>query len=247
MNKTMKTSDRKLGALIGGAAAALTLGLAAPAGAQAELLLEIPIDGVTYGEEGDRILVASANVPSNFVGETCLVTGDADNQESVHPGNNLEIVAGDQVLVVPDVESEADLATHFGEFGEITPTIEVYIVLGVDGVSSGGFSVSVDCSVMPPEESTTTTEAPPTTEAPTTTEAPPEGPEVTSPAEPTTTTAPPATVAPTTAPPPAGPEATLPITGSSAGILAAVGSGLLGLGLVARQRSAAALKGNQSR
>lgn len=204
----------------------------------AEPLITVEIDNIAYGAEGDLILVGSAQVPAEFVGENCLVVGSTVNQESVHPNNNLIIVSGDERLVVLDVEGAAGQATEFEEFEEIAPTIEVFIELGPDGVTSGGFVVTVDCDATPPEETTTTT-TPPTTVPPTTvpptTESegtPQGGGEVPAP----TTAPPPAGPAVTQAPPPAGP--TLPVTGSSVGIYAFSGLWLVAAGFLLTKRAA---------
>ncbi len=223
-----------------GAIGALLVG-AAPA--SAEPLITVNVDNIVYGSEGDLVLVGSAAVPADFVGQTCLIKAGTVNQESVHPGNDLVIVSGDQQFVVEEVEGLADQVSEKDEFDEIAPVIDVFIRLGPDGVSSGGFVVTVDCSVQPPVETTTTTEAPETTtttgaidpqggssiiDQTTTTAPPPAGP---------TTEQPPATVAPTSvAPPPAGP--TLPVTGSSVGIFVFSGLWLIGAGFWLHQRAA---------
>ncbi len=202
------------------AASALVLGAASAA--SAEVLVSIPVDGVVYGAKGESILVATAAVPADYVGETCLVLASTQNQESVHPNNDLIIVNGDETIVIPNVEGEADIATNAGSFETIAPNIEVYIRLGADGVSSGGFELNVDCTVQPPTVPPTT---PPTT--PPTVE--PQG--------------------PTTAPPPQGPTVnpapptpTLPVTGSSTALIASLGVGLVGLGVVLRNRASVAAK-----
>ncbi len=249
MDSNLKRSSlirRTAVAAVGGLGA--TLFIAAPA--SAEPLITVNVDNVAYGEEGDLLLVGSATVPSDFVGETCLIEGESLNQESVHPNNNLIIVAGDQRLVVLDVEGLAGQVSKAAEFEEIAPTIQVFIELGPDGVTSGGFTVTVDCTVEPPVPTTiappTTTPpttTPPTTTPPTTGDLEPEGggeiidsstttvpapagPVVTSPTPPTTDSA----------PPPAGP--TLPVTGSTIGIFAFSGLWLVAAGFFLHQRAA---------
>ena len=196
---------------------------AAPAGA--DDLIVIPVSGFARGSEGDVVSIASVDVPADIVGATCQITGRTVNQVSVHEGNDLLIITNGQTFVVLDFEDAGFIEHEAGEVTAVGSTIELQIRFGPDGLSSGGFRVSVDCE---PEatptttiaEPTTTTEAPPagpTTEAPATTvpvteaatsvvaastptsaEEPPAG--LTTIAPETTTTAPP-TTAETTAPP----------------------------------------------
>lgn len=208
----------------------------------AEPLVTVEIDNISYGAEGDRILVGSAQIPAEAVGRNCLVIGSAVNQESVHPGNNLIIVSGDETLVVPNIEGAAGQATEFEQFEDIGSSLEVFIELGPNGVSSGGFVVTVDCDAVPP------TTAPPTTVAP-----PPDGggeiidPPTTPTTEDEGTPQGDGDPIPTTAPPPQGPQATqapppagptLPVTGSSVGIYAFSGLWLVAAGFLLTKRAA---------
>ncbi len=235
---------RSLALAVGGLG--VTLAAAGPAAAVA--LITVNVDSVAYGNEGDLILVGSAVIPSDVVGETCLIKGESVNQESVHPNNDLIIVVGDQTLVVEDVEGLADQVTEVDEFEQIGSTLEVYLRFGPDGVTSGGYVVTVDCSVEPPETTTTTVATTTPTTTPTTGELEPEGGGVIietttsttapEPAGPSVvdTTVPGATPTTNPAPPPAGP--TLPVTGSTAGIFVFSGLWLVGAGVLLHQRAA---------
>lgn len=214
----------------------LLMGLPAVAGAADEILLTLPVSGVHRGAEGTSVQVASANVPAGLVGQSCEIFGSTTNQRSVHPGNDLVIVNGDESFTIPNFEDEGNIVHDAGDVETLAATIQVSIVFGPDGASSGGFQVTLrNCTdvvetTVPPVETTlpdSTTEAPATTtesttapettvvdeediSGPTATPAPPNpaGPV----AEPSTTEAPTTTAAPTTteiaaAPTPLGPTA----------------------------------------
>lgn len=207
--------------------------------ASADIDLSINIDGILRGEPGQVIQVASSDVPAEFVGQRCDLAGRTWNQTSIHPDTDLLIVNGDQTLILQDVEDEGNVEHSGGTFETVSDSIEVFVRLGPDGISSGGFTVTLDCAPVPP-----------TTEAPTTTVPDPEGPEVTEPAvettttqmAETTTTEPMATT--TTIPDPTGPttEPTLPVTGTSSLPLALGGVTLLALGVLARNHAVAVRK-----
>ena len=139
------------------------------------------------GAEGDVILAASLDTPFDLLGRNCVIAGTSRNQDSVHPGNNLIIVSGDITITIPDFEDslfsehEISLEPDAAQLEGLGDTIDFFIELGPDGISSGGLVVSIDCPDLVDPEVTPTTETPPTTEMPTTVPA---------------TTAPPATDAP---------------------------------------------------
>jgi hypothetical protein len=221
----------------------IPLGLAAPALAQAApsplvQVADIAIDSINTGNEGDVVLITTVAVPSESVGRTCEVVGETDNQESVHPGNDLLIVSGGQTLVVPDFEDAGYIIHRTIDIEAVGDTIEVYIRFGPDGVSSGGFRVYIDCTIPQPGEfipvpSTVAPPVPPA--APTTVPTAPTTVPVVAPAPTSvpvtdTTAAPPAgPIAPAPAPPPAGPS--LPVTGASTALIALIGAFLLATGI----------------
>lgn len=239
-----------------------TFALPAPAGA--DDLIFIPVSGFAQGSEGDVVSIASVAVPEDVVGATCQITGSTVNQISVHEGNDLLIITGGQTFVVPNFEDAGFIVHEAGTTAAVGSTIELQVRFGPDGVSSGGFRVSIDCEVATTttepattttvDAPTTTTEEPPagpttaTTAAPTppssdveanppsTTEEPPAGPTTVTP-----TTATPTTATPTTDAPPAGPSAgddgSLPVTGSSTGLIVGLGVVFVVSGAVLRRLS----------
>ena len=112
----------------------------APAGAADDLVIQIDYEVV---RGSGTVEVARATVPADLVGDSCEATLVADNNESIHDGNNLIVSSGDDSATFFDVESEAfQETTAEGEvvLGEV---VIVELQLGEDGVSSGGFAALV--------------------------------------------------------------------------------------------------------
>ena len=151
--------------LAAGAIGVLTVAGLAP-GAAADDILVIPIGGIVRGAEGDVVGIGSVSVPSDLVGETCDVRGQTVNQISVHDGNDLLITTAGQTFVIPNFEDAGFITHEAGVTESLGSTISLQVRLGPDGLSSGGFRVSIDC--QPPAPTTETTEAPDTTEPATT-------------------------------------------------------------------------------
>ena len=196
------------------AGAAFAVIVASPIAAGAADILTIPVNGVSWGDPGSSQLVASAGVPADLIGKNCAVIGTSGNGSSVHPGNDLVIVSGDETIVISDFEDTGNAIHRVSSVRTLGSSVEVYLRFGQDGVSSGGVTVSIADCVEPAPATTTTVPAPVTTTttvpAPVTTLTPTTA--VPTTAAPTTaapTTAAPFTVAPTTAPAPAGPTTTL--------------------------------------
>ena len=140
----------------------IIIGPARPAAAVAidDFSIVIPIDDLELEDEGSITVLATQPVGEEYVGQTCTVTSIAENQESVHPGNNLTVSSGSSVVVLEDVESGANvIVTADGEL-VLGTQIVVSLVMGPDEVFSAGLEVHVNCSSV---EATTTTTVPTTT------------------------------------------------------------------------------------
>lgn len=177
--------------------------LAVPAGAED---ISIPFDELVFGQPGSVVTIATVDVDQEMVGRTCHLSVLAENQASVHPGNDLIVSTGNSQAVIFGVEDTANGGTTETYEMVVGSTILVQLRIGQDGMSSLGFDLSFDCTdpigSAPPaslinQQLTTTTTAPTTTAAPTTTVAPATTtvPPTTAPPE-TTTTAAPTTTAP---------------------------------------------------
>ncbi|MCP4962867.1 MAG: hypothetical protein GY925_26825 [Actinomycetia bacterium] len=137
--------------------------------------MELPVETVVRADPGTEVVVRVSAVDDEFVGATCSLSIVAQNQESVHPGNNLVVRSGDSFAVLVDVESEPGQVTN-----TIAPEIElgdeivVSLVMGSDGVFSGGFNVAFTCPTVgdnggAPQTSAATTTSSTTSTVPVTT------------------------------------------------------------------------------
>jgi hypothetical protein len=146
--------------------------VAGPAGAD----ISIEFDDVIRGPEGSLKTVAQVDVPPEFVGDLCVLSVIAENQASVHVGNDLIVSTGDSQAVILGVEDEAFEPTSQDYAMVVGSTIVVELRFGKDALSSLGFGLSFDCEPLPgaipdletqvAEQSaptTTTTVAPPAT------------------------------------------------------------------------------------
>ncbi|MGH9227687.1 MAG: LPXTG cell wall anchor domain-containing protein [Acidimicrobiales bacterium] len=176
---------------------------AAPAWAQAQTVIEIPLNTVVRGAAGSEHLLETEAIAPEDVGRECTVAAEGANNSSIHPNTDLLVRSGGSEVVVPDVERAANVRTDAAETIVLGTDVSVSVRLGPDGVFSGGLVVTIECEEPPPTTTTSTT---------TTTTTVPED---------TTTSAAPTTTAPAAAP-------TLPKTGGgSDGLLVAAGISLL--------------------
>lgn len=215
--------------------------LVAPVAIGQEVAIEIPFETVVRAEPGSVHLMASAQVPPELQGVTCPVAAVAENESSVHPGNNLIVATDGDSIVLEDVERAAGAITVAEEELTFGATITVTLVLGEHGVFSGGMvvrfcDVPVTTTTTTVETTTTTTTIPTTTTMPTTTTTMETTTTVTVLPTTTVTTTPEATTTVTVAPSSTStvPE-TLPFTGGETDTTALVGliALLAGAGLVA--------------
>ena len=160
--------------------------VATPVGAENEI--SIPFDDIIFGSPGEVVELAREPVDADLVGQTCEISVEAENQSSVHIGNDLLITTASSRAVVVGVEDTANGGTLQTFEVVLGPTVLVHIRMGQSGISSLGFSLSIDCDGAL-GSSSQTADATTTTVAPTT--VPETAPD---------TTAPPATI-PTTAVP----------------------------------------------
>ena len=148
---------------------ALTLGLTLgwfASVAEAAESLTVPIDTVVRSEPGAETVLAQLDVEADLVGATCQIGIDAHNQESVHPNNDLVIRSGGASAVLADVEGESGADTIGSATLTLGDTVTVALVMGSDGVFSGGFELAFDCG---PGSTGSETSVPATTIADTTT------------------------------------------------------------------------------
>ncbi len=127
--------------------------------AQAAVVISIPIDTVLHAPVGSETLLAT--VPTGeFEGQVCTVSSiTADNQNSVHPNNDLVVASGGSSVVLEDVEGEPNASVTAD--GELTlgDTVTVTLIMGDDHTFSAGVIVNLDCEPVVEDVSVTVTPA----------------------------------------------------------------------------------------
>jgi hypothetical protein len=134
--------------------ALIVLGLAGPALAVDGFNVTIPIDTVVQNvpdgtaPEGSITPLQKVQVPEENLGERCAVAARSQNQDSVHPANNLIVESGSSMVVIPDVEAVAGGTVDAD--GELTlgSEIDVSLQMGPDEVFSAGIVVVIDCTAF---------------------------------------------------------------------------------------------------
>ncbi|MCH8899080.1 MAG: hypothetical protein IH942_01145 [Acidobacteria bacterium] len=155
--------------------------IAIPAMAQTETdTIEILVDGIVQGDEGEVIHLLTVTVPEGMVGRTCTGSAESQNNESQHVDNDFILSSGTTTAEFPNWEAVPLATTAMSGTLVLGPTVNVDLRLGPSEVSSGGVLIILTCAPPAPPETTTTTAPPPPTTTPTTTptdttEPPPEG------------------------------------------------------------------------
>ena len=155
--------------------------IAIPAMAQTETdTIEILVDGIARGDEGEVIHLLTVTVPEGMVGRACTGSAESQNNESQHIDNDFILSSGATTAEIPNWEAVPLATTAMSGTLVLGPTVNVDLRLGPSEVSSGGVLIILSCAPPAPPETTTTTGPPPptttTTTTPTdTTEPPPEG------------------------------------------------------------------------
>jgi hypothetical protein len=140
-----------LGALLAG-----VFGVAQAQEAQQVPTIDIPIDTVVRDAPGSSHVLATMPVDPADQGQSCEVDVIAENNESVHFGNDLVITSNSSSVTALDVENGADLVTEAAGTLVLGNQVTVTLVLGTveeggDGIFSGGVTVSIDCLQVSPE------------------------------------------------------------------------------------------------
>jgi hypothetical protein len=111
----------------------------------------IPIDTVVHAKPGSSEVLADVETPPDLIGATCIGLAEAENQSSVHPGNDIVISTGGTEAILKDVEGSAYKKTD--ALGPITlgPRVKLTLIMGEDGTFSGGLVVIIDANCTHPE------------------------------------------------------------------------------------------------
>lgn len=105
----------------------------------------ISLDPDTYirGEPGESYKLQQANIPDYLQGHSVRVRAVAENNSSVHPGNNLIVRSGGGTVMLLDVEREAGAITEATGQLTLEGEVEIWLVLGSQSFS-GGMIVEFD-------------------------------------------------------------------------------------------------------
>lgn len=126
------------------------------AGAQDDPVITIPIDSDVRAPAGSETVLEQIEIAQEFVGATCEVSAVADNNSSVHPGNDVIISSGGSSVVLLDVEGFAGKVTEARGVLVLGPTASVTLLMGPDERFSAGLFI-IECDGGPITTTTTTT------------------------------------------------------------------------------------------
>lgn len=119
-------------------------------GASAQDEVVIPIDTIVRAAPGSITLLATATIPPELVGYSCVTVAVASNQDSVHPNNDLIIESGGTQVVILNVEANPYENTESKGSLTLGTSATVSLRMGSDGVFSGGLDVVLDAECTPP-------------------------------------------------------------------------------------------------
>lgn len=90
-------------------------------------------------------------VPDDLVGQVCTVTSTGNNNESVHPGNDVAVTSANTV-VLDGVEDSSNKTTIASGQLTLASTVSFVLTLGPGGTYSAELDVLFDCQPPPEEE-----------------------------------------------------------------------------------------------
>ena len=120
--------------------------LAVPAAAQDATIL-IQIDGIVRGAEGEIFEVTVQAVDPALVGARCTAgTAQTEAGGSEHPDNDFIIASGGTSAEIMDFEAVSGTTVAMSGAIALGESITVSLRLGPNGVSSGGFVITLTCT-----------------------------------------------------------------------------------------------------
>lgn len=147
----------------------LLFGAVFAAPASANMVIDFDFDSILRGEQGSVAELASVPVEADDIGKTCLMAAVAENQVSVHTGNDLIVSTGDSQAIILGVEDEANGGTTERYAITLGSTVVVQLRFGADRMSSLGFNLDIDCEIPLDQAGLLTTIVPTTIPTTTTT------------------------------------------------------------------------------
>ena len=165
----------------------LVVTMSSASGAGFSLSSDIDIDRGERGDPGTNLVLVSQATPTELVGRACTSRTTSLNNESIHPGNDLIVETGSEVLTFEGVEETASAVNEVDTNVVLGPTVTMTLRFGSSGVTSTQFTIAFDCPDTPATTVTTpstTVTVPPTTLPVPPTTTPPSEPEPPSPCDP---------------------------------------------------------------
>jgi len=123
--------------------------LAVPVAAQSTTIA-IEVDDIVRGDPGEVIHLETVTVPEGMVGWTCTGTAQTEKNASEHRNNDFILASGGASATIPDWERKAEAITSMSGTLVLGDSITVDLVLGPDGVSSGGVLITLSCAPPAP-------------------------------------------------------------------------------------------------
>jgi hypothetical protein len=108
-------------------------------------------------------VLGAATVPAELVGTSCGVSTRAENNDSVHPGNDVVVSSGTDSVTLVDVEGSSGKVTTASSPLTLGTEVTITLIMGSDGVFSGGAAAFVVVDCTPPTTTTTTSSTSTTT------------------------------------------------------------------------------------
>ncbi|MCP3912926.1 MAG: hypothetical protein GY713_18480 [Actinomycetia bacterium] len=105
------------------------------------------VAGVLTGQTpGSVAELHTEAVPADLVGQTCTFAVATENNSSVHPGNALVLQTGDASGEIPEVEATPGQTFNGSAPVVLGETIVASIRFGDNGITSGGFTITITCA-----------------------------------------------------------------------------------------------------
>jgi uncharacterized repeat protein (TIGR01451 family) len=110
-------------------------------------VIDIDIDGIVRGDEGEIKEVAVVDVDPDLVAARCTaVTAQTDAGGSEHPDNDFIVASGVTSAEIVDFEAVSGATVAMSGAITLGESITVSVRLGPDRVSSGGFVITLTCT-----------------------------------------------------------------------------------------------------
>jgi LPXTG-motif cell wall-anchored protein len=115
-----------------------------------QIVVDLPQRTILDSQVGTVHSLATYDVAPEHQGLVCSGDLVAQNNHSVHPGNDIRVATGSSTVVLPDVEGSPDKVTPLSSPLTLGSRIDVDLIMGPDGVFSGAFRLELQCEQPAP-------------------------------------------------------------------------------------------------